>query len=68
MPIVVCTIRNTRQIFKNLKKLKKTDIHLHLVDVIQPGEYQGLSTVALSDMVYEKMIADLGEDFRYRDV
>lgn len=67
VPIVVCTIQNTRQIFENLKKLKKTDIHLHLVDVIQPGEYQGLSTVALSDMVYEKMIADLGEDFRYRE-
>lgn len=67
VPIVVCTIQNTRQIFKNLRKLKHTDIHLHLVDVIQPEEYKGLSTVALSDMVYEKMIGDLGESFRYHE-
>ena len=67
VPIVVCTIQNTRQIFKNLKKLKRTDIHLHLVDVIQPEEYKGMSTVALSDMVYEKMIGDLGEEFRYQE-
>ena len=26
VPIVVCTIQNTRPIFKNLKKLKKTDV------------------------------------------
>ena len=67
VPIVVCTIQNTRQIFKNLRKLKHTDIHLHLVDVIQPEDYKGMSTVALSDLVYEKMIGDLGEEFRYQE-
>ena len=64
VPIVVCTIQNTRQLFKNLKKLKKTDIHLHLVDVIMPEECKGMSTVEISDCVYERMIADLGESFR----
>ena len=64
VPIVVCTIQNTRQIFKNLAKLKHTDIELHLVEVLQPEDYKGLSTVALSDKVYEIMLADLGEDFR----
>ena len=65
VPIVVCTIQNTRQIFKNLKHLRHTDVELHLVDIIPPESYAGMNTVALSDMVYEKMIADLGEDFRY---
>ena len=64
VPVVVCTIQNTRQIFKNLAKLKKTDVHLHLVEVIPPEEVSRLSTVELSDQVYECMIADLGEDFR----
>ena len=64
VPIVVCTIRNTRSIFKNLAKLKKTDIPLHLLEVIPPEEIKGLSTVELSDRIYECMIADLGEDFR----
>ena len=65
VPIVVCTIQNTRSIFKNLAKLKKTDVPLHLVDVIQPEEYAGKTTAEIGDMVYEMMIADLGEEFRY---
>ena len=64
VPVVVCTIQNTRSIFKNLAKLKKTDVHLHLVEVIPAEEVSRLSTVELSDRVYECMIADLGEDFR----
>ena len=64
VPIVVCTIQNTRPIFKNLKKLRKTDVQLHLVDVIPPEKFKGLSTVELSDRVYACMIADLGEEFR----
>ena len=67
VPIVVCTIQNTRQIFKNLKHFGHTDVELHLVEVIQPESYAGMNTVALSDMVYEKMIADLGEEFRYME-
>ena len=67
VPIVVCTIQNTREIFKNLRHLRHTDVELHLVEVIPPETYAGLNTVALSDMVYEKMIADLGEDFRYSE-
>ena len=64
VPIVVCTIQGTRQIFKDLAKLKRTDVELHLVDVIQPEAYKGKSTTEISDMVYEMMIADLGESFR----
>lgn len=67
VPIVVCTIQNTRQIFKDLKKLRFTDVQLHLVDVIRPEQYQGMTTVALSDLVYETMIGDLGESFRYAE-
>ena len=67
VPIVVCTIQNTRDIFKNLKRFGHTDVQLHLVEVIPPEAYAGMNTVALSDMVYEKMIADLGESFRYSE-
>ena len=64
VPIVICTIQNTRQIFKNLAKLKCTDVELHLVDVIPPEKYKDMTTVEISDMVYERMISDLGENFR----
>ena len=68
VPIVVCTIQNTRDIFKNLAHFRHTDVELHLVEVIPPEAYQGMTTVELSNLVYEKMIADLGERFRYTEV
>ena len=64
VPIAVCTIQNTREIFHNLKRLRRTHVQLHLVDVIQPWDYKELSTVELADKVYEIMISDLGEEFR----
>jgi len=67
VPIVVCTIQNTRSIFKNLAKLKRTDVELHLVDVIPAEELKGKTTAEISDRVYEMMISDLGEEFRYTE-
>ena len=65
VPIVVCTIQGTRSIFKNLAHLRHTDVDLHLLEVIEPEQYAGMNTVEISDMVYEKMIADLGEERRW---
>ena len=65
VPIVVCTIRGTREIFKNLKHLRRTDVDFHLVEVIAPEGYAGMNTVELGEMIYEKMIGDLGEEFRF---
>ena len=67
VPIVVCTIQNTRATFKNLAKLKKTHVPLHLVDVIPPEELKGKTTTEISDRVYEMMIADLGEEYRFTE-
>ena len=60
VPIVVCTVNNTQQIFDNLPKLKRTDVELHLLDVVQPEEYEGLTTVQLADKVFNMMLDDLG--------
>ena len=65
VPIVVCTIRNIKVLFKNMVKLKPTDAHLHLVGVIPAEELKGKNTVEIGDRIYEMMIADLGEEFRY---
>ena len=64
VPIVVCTINGTRKLFTNFKKLRRTKVDLHLVDVIQPEQYENMKTNEISDLVYEKMLADLGENFR----
>ena len=65
VPIVVCTIQGTRPVFHNLKKFKTTHVQLHLVDVIPAEELKGRTAVDIANQVYEMMLADLGEDFRY---
>lgn len=62
VPIVVCTLQNTQYVFHNGKRLKPTDVYLHLVDVIQPETYAGMTTVELGNMVYEMMAQDLGPE------
>ena len=62
VPIVVCTLRNTQHAFHNGFRLKKTDVDLHLVDVISPEDYEALSTVELGNRVYEMMAQDLGPE------
>ena len=63
VPIVVCTLQNTRHVVKNGLKLKPTTIRLHLVDVIEPEEYAGMKTTEISDKVFAMMIDDLGPDY-----
>lgn len=63
VPIVVCTVNNTQQIFDNLPKLRRTDVDLHLLEVIRPEEYEGLTTVQLADKVFQMMLEDLGPEY-----
>ena len=67
VPIVVCTIKGTTDLFRNMKRLKPTEVHMHLLDVIPAEEIQGKTTVEIASRVYEMMIADLGEDWRYTE-
>lgn len=59
VPIAVCTVRGTRQILGNLRHLRRTDVELHLVAVIPPEDYAGMTAVQISSLVWEKMSADL---------
>lgn len=62
VPIVVCTLQNTRYVFKNAAKLKPTDVYLHLVDVIPAEELADVTTVEIGKRVYTMMAEDLGPD------
>lgn len=62
VPIVVCTLKNAPKFFENLPKLKRTDVQLHLLDVIQPEQYAEMTTVALGNRIYEMMAQDLGPE------
>ncbi len=65
VPIVVCTINNTRAIFRNAAKLRVTDVPLRLVGVIPAEELKGRTAVDIAGQVYDMMLSDLGEEFRY---
>ena len=62
VPIVVCTLQNTQKVKKNMPHLKPTDVHLHLVGVVQPEEFEGLTTVDIANRVHAMMAEDLGPD------
>jgi len=63
VPIVVCTITNTHKVMGNIRRLKHTDIDLHLLTVIQPEEYQGVTTVELGERIHDMMAKDLGPEY-----
>ena len=63
VPIVVCTVNHTQEIFDNLPKLRPTDVDLHLIGVGRPEEYEGLTTVQLADKVFGMMLDDLGPEY-----
>ena len=64
VPIVVCTLKGTSDLFHNMKRLKATHVRLHLVDVIPAGEVKGANTVELGEKIYQMMLDDLGESYR----
>ncbi len=62
VPIVVCTIKNSRYIFQNAPKLKPTDVYFHLVGVVPAEELKGVTAVQIGERVHEMMAQDLGPD------
>ncbi len=62
VPVAVCTLQNTNKPFRNVLRLKATDVHLHLLKVIQPQEYEGMTAVQLGEYIHGLMADDLGPE------
>lgn len=62
VPIVVCTLQNTQQVFKNAKKFRPTNVQLHLVAVLSPEDVAGWTAVDIANRVHSLMAEDLGPD------
>ena len=67
VPIVVCTLKGTSDLFHNMKRLKRTHVRLHLVDVIPAEEVKAANTVELGEKIYRMMLNDLGEEYRIQE-
>ncbi len=62
VPIVVCTLQNTPEVMGNAAHLRTSDVHLHLIKVIDPAQYEGCTATQVGDMVYNLMATDLGPE------
>ena len=62
VPIVVCTIKNTKDAISNLLHHRRTDIQVSVLDTIPPEAYAALTTVELGEKIYQMMAADLGPE------
>lgn len=62
VPIVVCTLKNTKDVIYNLLHLIPSHVEMRVLDVIPVEEVKSHSTVELAHRCYDLMAADLGPD------
>ncbi len=61
VPMVIATIANTRKIEPNIKKLRRTDVYLEIVDVIPYENFAELKTNEIGNTVYDIMLNALNK-------
>ena len=62
VPVVVCTLWGTQDVFRNGLRLKPTDVDFHVLGVVQPEVYKDMTAVDLGHLVHYMMAKDLGPD------
>ena len=62
VPIVVCTLKNTQVVVKNLMKWKRSDVEMKVLEVIPAEEIKGITTVDIAERCYKLMAEDLGPE------
>ena len=67
VPIVVCTLRNTKDVVRNIKHLKPSSVEMKVLEVIPAEELKGVTTVDIAHRCYELMAADLGPELIAED-
>ena len=62
VPVVVCTLWGTQNVIHNGLRLRSTDVDFHVLGVVQPDIYKGMTAVELGRLVHDMMAEDLGPD------
>ena len=60
VPIVVCTLKNTKDVVRNILKLKPSWVEMSVLDVIPAEELKGVTTVDIAHRCHDMMAEDLG--------
>ena len=67
VPIVVCTLKNTKDVVKNIKTMRPSSVEMKVLDVIPAEELKGVTTVEIAQRCYEMMAAELGPELIAED-
>ena len=67
VPIVVCTLKNTKDVVRNIKRLKPSSVEMKVLEVIPAEELKGVTTVDIAHRCYDLMAADLGPELIAED-
>lgn len=67
VPIVVCTLKNTKEVVRNIFHLKPSHVELNVLEVIPPEELKGVTTVEISERCHKLMADDLGPELTAED-
>ncbi len=67
VPIVVCTLHNTKDVVNNILHFKPSFVEMKVLDVIPAEELKGVTTVDIAHRCYCLMAADLGPDLIAED-
>ena len=62
VPVVVCTLKNTKDVVKNIFKLKPSYTQVNVLEVIPAQEVKASNTVDLAHRCHDLMAEDLGPD------
>ena len=62
VPIVVCVLKDTKDVMYNIKHLKPSSTELKVLEVIPAEELKGVTTVDIAHRCYDLMAAELGPD------
>lgn len=60
VPIVVCCLKNTKDVVHNILHFKGSDVQLDVLDVIPVETVKTLKTVEIAEMAHEMMAKNLG--------
>ena len=62
VPVVVCTLWGTQDLFRNAARLKPTNVDFHVLGVLNHEEYKGMTAVQLAHVAHDMMADDLGPE------
>ena len=62
VPIVVCTLKGTREVIPNLGRYRHSDVDLKVLTVLSVEEIAGRATTDIAEEIYQMMAADLGPE------